>query len=254
MTAASFGHLYARHYDTFYSDKPYEAEAERALELLDLDVQSGPAILDVACGTGSHALAFARKGLRVTGVDASQPMIARARQKAASVGLAATFEQKDMRMLEPSMGRFDGAVCLFDAIGYVGDEEAVVEGLRAIASILAPPGAFLVEFWHAPAVQKGLDAFRARRWETGDGLLIRVSETALTANNVARVTYTIFDPTPDGSYDMAHEDHDIRYFEIDEMAGYMKAAGFEELAFFDGFGTDPATSETWHVLALGRLS
>lgn len=48
-----------------------------------LAIPPGGRILDVGCGTGSLALRLARDGYQVQGVDRSEPMIARARAKAA---------------------------------------------------------------------------------------------------------------------------------------------------------------------------
>jgi ubiquinone/menaquinone biosynthesis C-methylase UbiE len=43
-------------------------------------------VLDVACGTGQHAIALARAGFDAVGVDASDAMVARARENAAQAG------------------------------------------------------------------------------------------------------------------------------------------------------------------------
>jgi demethylmenaquinone methyltransferase/2-methoxy-6-polyprenyl-1,4-benzoquinol methylase len=45
-------------------------------------VRSGDAVLDACCGTGDLAVAAARAGGRVTGLDFSEPMLERARRKA----------------------------------------------------------------------------------------------------------------------------------------------------------------------------
>jgi SAM-dependent methyltransferase len=42
-------------------------------------------VLDAACGTGQHAIEFARWGLEVTGTDLSGPMIDRARENAGAL-------------------------------------------------------------------------------------------------------------------------------------------------------------------------
>jgi 2-polyprenyl-3-methyl-5-hydroxy-6-metoxy-1,4-benzoquinol methylase len=47
---------------------------------------SGP-ILDAGCGTGEHALFFAARGQKVTGIDFLEEAIRRARNKAAERGL-----------------------------------------------------------------------------------------------------------------------------------------------------------------------
>lgn len=69
-------------------------------------------ILDVGTGAGRAALLFARGGARVTGVDASEEMLAVARAKAADEGLAVTFAQGDAHALQFGSRSFDVAVCL----------------------------------------------------------------------------------------------------------------------------------------------
>ncbi|MDR2800001.1 MAG: class I SAM-dependent methyltransferase [Desulfovibrio sp.] len=51
----------------------------------------GARVLDIGCGPGRHALAFARQGARVTGLDISPEMIAYAGENAAKSGLAVDF-------------------------------------------------------------------------------------------------------------------------------------------------------------------
>jgi SAM-dependent methyltransferase len=57
-------------------------------------------ILDVGTGTGRAALLMARAGARVTGVDASEEMLAIARQRATDEGVAITFRTGDAHALD----------------------------------------------------------------------------------------------------------------------------------------------------------
>src|SRR5262249_62185014 len=52
-------------------------------------------VLDAGCGTGEHALFFAARGHRVTGIDFVEEAIRRARTKAAERDLAVEFLVKD---------------------------------------------------------------------------------------------------------------------------------------------------------------
>ncbi|MFI5179548.1 MAG: class I SAM-dependent methyltransferase [Vicinamibacterales bacterium] len=69
-------------------------------------------ILDVGTGTGRAALLFARGGAQVTGVDASEHMLAVARQRAADEGLTIRFLAGDAHALEFSDRSFDVVVSL----------------------------------------------------------------------------------------------------------------------------------------------
>jgi ubiquinone/menaquinone biosynthesis C-methylase UbiE len=69
-------------------------------------------ILDVGTGTGRAALLLARGGARVTGVDASEQMLAVARQRAADEGVKAAFQLGDAHDLAFPDRAFDVAVSL----------------------------------------------------------------------------------------------------------------------------------------------
>ena len=63
----------------------------------ELDLQPGMHVLDAGCGPGRHALALARRGMTVTGVDLSPDFIELARAVAQDEYLPATFAVMDVR-------------------------------------------------------------------------------------------------------------------------------------------------------------
>lgn len=70
------------------------------------------AILDVGTGTGRAALGLARAGAAMVGVDASAEMLDVARQRAAELGLAVSFDVGDAHALPFPDRHFDGSVSL----------------------------------------------------------------------------------------------------------------------------------------------
>jgi 2-polyprenyl-3-methyl-5-hydroxy-6-metoxy-1,4-benzoquinol methylase len=73
---------------------------------------TGTTILDVGTGTGRAAIALARRGAVVTGIDASAEMLAVARRRAVEAGAAVTFVQGDAHRLNVPDRSFDAVVCL----------------------------------------------------------------------------------------------------------------------------------------------
>ena len=72
----------------------------------------GRSILDVGTGTGRAAIALARRGGVVTGVDASAEMLAVARRRADAARATVTLEQGDIHRLRFPDRAFDAVVCL----------------------------------------------------------------------------------------------------------------------------------------------
>ena len=72
----------------------------------------GRTILDVGTGTGRAAIALARRGAVVTGVDASMEMLAVARTRAADQHVDVSFIHGDAHGLAFDDGAFDAVVCL----------------------------------------------------------------------------------------------------------------------------------------------
>lgn len=79
---------HAKLYDLFYSDKSYRTEAHFIHEcLLTLSHKPTNRLLELACGTGSHAIQFAKLGYQVTATDCSPSMLSEARKKADAEGV-----------------------------------------------------------------------------------------------------------------------------------------------------------------------
>ena len=95
-------------------------------------VNPGMRVLDACCGTGDLALADARAGGRVTGVDFSKEMLARAERKAPEFD----WVQADAAALPFPDASFD-AVTVGFGIRNLADLEG---GLRELARVLVPGG------------------------------------------------------------------------------------------------------------------
>jgi 2-polyprenyl-3-methyl-5-hydroxy-6-metoxy-1,4-benzoquinol methylase len=72
----------------------------------------GRLVLDVGTGTGRAALQMAERGARVTGVDASESMLAVARHRAADTSLDVTFLAGDAHALAFADREFDVVISL----------------------------------------------------------------------------------------------------------------------------------------------
>ena len=95
-------------------------------------VRPGDRVLDACCGTGDLAVAAARAGGKVTGVDFSKPMLERARLKAPEI----EWVEGDALALPFADDSFDAATVGF-GVRNLADLEL---GLRELRRVLRPGG------------------------------------------------------------------------------------------------------------------
>jgi 2-polyprenyl-3-methyl-5-hydroxy-6-metoxy-1,4-benzoquinol methylase len=115
-------------------------------------------VLDVGCGEGWLARALGERGIEVTGVDVSPPLVEAAR--ASGGGTFEVLEYAEAaRAPERLGGPYDVAVCNFALL-----DEDVVPLLAAIRARLAPGGALVIQTVH-PWAARG-EAPYADGWRT----------------------------------------------------------------------------------------
>jgi ubiquinone/menaquinone biosynthesis C-methylase UbiE len=96
-----------------YADLP-QTKGEAGLDALVglAGARSGDDVLDVACGPGWLTLAFARRGARAVGIDATPAFVERAREEAARRALApVAFGVGDVQALPVRDASFDVVAC-----------------------------------------------------------------------------------------------------------------------------------------------
>lgn len=87
-----------------------------------LGLEKGATILDLACGTGQHAVELASRGYGVVGYDLSLNMLALAADEAQGRGQKLNFLQGDMREMAFDQV-FDGLYCWSTSFGYFDDDK-----------------------------------------------------------------------------------------------------------------------------------
>ena len=97
-------------------------------------------VLDLGCGVGRHALAYARLGLDVTAVDMAESGLLELRRASEAEGLTIETGTAAMTDLPFAAGTFDH-VLSFNVI-YHGDQAIVSTAIAEIARVLKPGGSY----------------------------------------------------------------------------------------------------------------
>jgi SAM-dependent methyltransferase len=121
-------------------------------------------VLDMACGTGRHAIEMTRRGYQVVGFDLSLAMLARAADEAQEREQKLNFVQGDMR--EMTFGEtFDGVYAWNTSFGFFEEEKnsAVIANVHRA---LKPGGLLLLDVANRDFVVRQSPSLA---WFEGDG-------------------------------------------------------------------------------------
>ncbi|HEX6065408.1 MAG TPA: class I SAM-dependent methyltransferase [Longimicrobiales bacterium] len=207
-----FFHL---HVDLF-PEQLSRREVAGMLELLR--VSADARILDVPCGWGRHASLFAEQGYQVAGADLSFDLLRRAAP-------GPWYVAADVRAQPFPDACFDVVINVFTSLGLFLDDAEDVAALREAGRLLKTGGRLLLESMHRDDV---VAAYAERdRWVLPDGTEVRVRRR--------------FDPVQGISYERlqwrrgeqhGRKQHALRLRTATEIAGLLRAAGFDDVAYY----------------------
>ncbi len=143
-------------YDVLYAHRD-EAEAELFVKTLlcELPVPTGARILDLACGKGRHARAFAKRNNKVVGIDLTERFIAEARKIAKKENLNLQCFVQDIRNFafqEKFHLIFNG----FTSFGYFENPKDNEMILAKVYQHLLPKGFFVLDYLNSLQVKKNV--------------------------------------------------------------------------------------------------
>jgi SAM-dependent methyltransferase len=188
-------------------------------------------VLDVACGEGSFAVAMAKLGFQVTGVDQSQRMIDLAGERAAEAGAEVCFMVEDMRDL-PFNEEFDLVTCFFDSMNYLLTIRDLQDAIQGAYRVLRPGGLYIFDINTVYGL--AVDWMRERTYiqnEAEDFIEVHRHEFDYE-NLVATVEITIFQRRGD-LWERIDETHRERGYPVADLQFLLNETGFE---IVDQFG------------------
>jgi SAM-dependent methyltransferase len=121
------------------------------VDLLQRLAEDGSA-LEFAIGTGRVGIPLAARGVPVTGIELSEPMVAQLRRKVTEEQLPVVVG--DMATtVAPGSGRFSLVFLLWNSISNLRTQAEQVQCFRNAAHHLRPGGRFVIDLW-VPPIQR----------------------------------------------------------------------------------------------------
>ncbi|MCC8138259.1 MAG: class I SAM-dependent methyltransferase [Clostridiales bacterium] len=271
---------FARVYDLFMSDTPYDDWCEYLHGLLLKFGVADGLVLELGCGTGAMTQRLARLGYDMIGVDNSIDMLEIAREKQpdfqnvlsdadkpdpavsgeGNVPMTSDVKGKesdilyllqDMREFE-LYGTVRAVVSVCDSMNYITEEEDLLQVFRLVNNYLDPGGVFLFDLNTEYKYREILaeNVFAENRDE-GSFIWENWYEEETRLNEYDLTLYIRKDRSDD-CYERYEETHIQRAWAIDRVCELLAQAGLHLEAVYDAFTEDAPQPKSERVYFVAR--
>ena len=214
-------------------------------------------VLDCACGTGHHALLFARWGLEAVGSDASEAMVEEARRLAAAEHAPVRFQQADFRQLADQFAEpFDALLCTGNSLPLTDSREGLRQAVQNMHAVLAPGGVAVIHSLNYACLPDGEIVYedpRVRLVEDREILFLKVARRSRQHCDLNMVVLE----KQAGEWKKMETRARAWALEQPELRDVATEAGFVRLQWYGGYDPkpfDPATSRDLILVARRRKS
>lgn len=253
----------AAHYDRLvewvvrdWQETPRHRMSEFVQDLWSSHPRPVREVLEICCGTGLMLLELAQKGYRVSGLDQSAHMLARARER---LGPDVPLIQAVLPYI-PGGRRFDAVLSAAAGLSYLNPAQ-LGHTLRSVADVLEPGGSFVFDTLSATMLLRHMPArFGGDELATdlGDTAFLWRFSTAPT-DEYSDLTYVQFVREPEapseGPYRRVVELHRMYVHDRRQVCALAEEAGFTDVTVTDNYTALPAGPatlyDTW-TLTLGE--
>jgi 2-polyprenyl-3-methyl-5-hydroxy-6-metoxy-1,4-benzoquinol methylase len=211
-------------------------------------------ILDIGCGTGRHSIELARRGYTVTGIDLSDSLLERAREKARAADLKINFQKYDARHFQFAR-KFGLAIMLCEgAFPLMETDEMNYQILQNAANALKPGGKIIFTTLNGLfPLFHSVKEFLASETQEGNA--------TYDHNNFDLMTFrdTYITTVEDDLGNQKALECNERYYVPSEITWMLKSLGFASLGIYGAkqgafSRDDKLTSEDFEMLVVAQKS
>jgi ubiquinone/menaquinone biosynthesis C-methylase UbiE len=197
-------------------------------------------VLDAACGTGIHAISFAKSGRECTGADLSPVMVEKARQNARDAGVSVSFVTAGFGGLRGRVeGSFDAVTCIGNSLPHLLDDESLHGCLADFAELLRPGGLLVIQNRNYDRLLSERQRFMpvsSRLDPEGETLFLRITEYGVDE----RIEFTVVTlKKRGGRWSQAAQSTPLRALRQATLQSGLSRAGFSSVRFYGAYDSAP---------------
>jgi len=212
----------------------------------------GEPVLELGCGTGRITIPIAEDGIRITGLDISEIMLSRAREKAAEKGTDIEWIKADWHNFKLNK-KFNVILLPFNSISLIYDLKRIEAFFSCVKEHLSESGRFVIDFFNPRfdfLVGDKTKNYHVADYPNPDGKgVVTITQDSVydasTQINKIKRHYKIGEE----EYTM---DLDVRVYFPQELDSLLHYNGFEIEAKYGNYDEEPFASESQIQLIVCR--
>ncbi|MBI2923746.1 MAG: methyltransferase domain-containing protein [Planctomycetes bacterium] len=231
-------------YPFMFPEERFAGTRAEIAALLRLARPSGKAALDLCCGPGRCSIELARRGFRVTGVDRTRFLLAKARALARAGRASVEWVESDMRdFVRPEA--YDLAVSLFTSFGYFDDKDEDRAVLRNLYASLKSRGVLVLELMGKERLARIFQGTTSRAHP--DGSMVVERHEIFDGWTRIRNEWTLIRKGRTRTFRFHHT-----IYSGQEMRDRMEEAGFREIGVYGGLDGSAYDVNAARLVVVGK--
>ena len=243
---------FARVYDLFMDNIPYEEWCGYLTGLLeDQGIRDG-LVLELGCGTGNMTRLLANRGYDMIGVDNSVDMLEIAMEKKEVEGQDILYLLQDMREFE-LYGTVRAVVSVCDSMNYLTEEEDLLEVFRLVNNYLDPGGIFIFDLNTEYKYEEILgEATIAEDREDASFIWDNYYDPEEQINEYDLALFIPVEKDGETLYRKYEETHYQKAYSLEKVKELLAKAGMEFVDAYDAFTRNPVKEDSERIYILAR--
>ena len=240
---------FARVYDLFMDNVPYEEWSSYIIALLREYGISDGILLDLGCGTGKLTRLLAKAGYDMIGVDNSEDMLEIAAAEETDGQTDILYLLQDMREFE-LFGTVRAVVSICDSMNYLLSEEDFLQVFRLVNNYLDPKGIFIFDLNTVYKYEELLgETTISENREEGSFIWDNYYDEETGINEY---DLTLFIREEGELYRKYEETHYQRGYDLESVKRLIHESGMEFVAAYDAFTKEPVKPDSERIYIIAK--
>lgn len=235
--------FFGEEYINIWSEK-YIVNTKKEVDFIikSLKLRKKDKILDLGCGHGRHAIALAKKGFKITGVDYSSYSLNLAKKLIKNKRLKLKLFKKDMRKID-FKEKFDVVLNIFTSFGYFSDKDNE-RVIKNISWALKKKGRFFIDLMNLYYILRN---YKEKDWQEGKNwkMLIERRFDPLTSRNYDYRTIFMKNKTK-------KLDDFLRFYSFNELKELLNKYGLRFKKVFGSFEGDKFSLDSKRMIIISE--